>query len=173
MTTLDTQKAFDVVDHNSLLRRLYLDGIHGDDWLLIRDMYTDCTSRFKWAGLLSDTIDIQQGVRQGGVLSTSHYKRYNNPSLLHLEDQYTEVRIGSINIPHTTVVDDLARLTRRHSDMQVMVWDIENNTERERYYVNRNKSSYLCFNIPKHETQGIDLGMSGEKSPARNAPWTH
>ena len=76
-------KAFDVVDHNSLLRRLYLDGIHGDDRLLIQDMYTDCTSRVKWAELFSDTIDIQQGVRQGGVLSTSHYKRYNNPLLLH------------------------------------------------------------------------------------------
>ena len=165
LTTLDTQKAFDVVDHNSLLRRLYLDGIHGDDWLLVRDMYTDCTSRVKWAGLLSDTIDIQQGVRKGGVLSTSHYKRYNNPLLLHLEDQYTEVRIGSINIPHVTVADDLAGLTRRHRDMQVMVWDIENNTERERYCVNPNKSSYLCFNIPKYETQGIELVMSGEKIP--------
>ena len=37
MTTLDTQKAFDVVDHNSLLSRLYLDGIHGDDWLVATD----------------------------------------------------------------------------------------------------------------------------------------
>ena len=120
-----------MVDHNSLLRRLYLYGIHGDDWLLIQDMYTDCTSRVKWAGLLSDTIDIQQGVRQGGVLSTPHYKRYNNSLLLHIEDQYTEVRIGSINIPHVTVGDDLAGLTRRHRDMQVMVWDFENNTERE------------------------------------------
>ena len=35
-----------------------------------------------------------------------------------------------------TVADDLAGLTRRHHDMQVMVWDIENNTERERYCVN-------------------------------------
>ena len=49
-TTLDTQKAFDVVDQNSLLRRLYLDGIDGDDWLLIRDLYSDCSSRVKWAG---------------------------------------------------------------------------------------------------------------------------
>ena len=28
---LDAQKAFDVVDHDSLLRRLYLDGITGAD----------------------------------------------------------------------------------------------------------------------------------------------
>ena len=65
LTTIDTQKAFDVVDHNSLLRRLYLDGINGDDWLLIRDLYSDCSSRVKWAGLLSDHINIKQGVRQG------------------------------------------------------------------------------------------------------------
>ena len=131
-------------------------------------MYTDCTSRVKWTGLLYDTIDIQQGVRQGGVLSTSHYKRYNNPLLLHLEGQYTEVRIGC--------GDDLAGLTRRHRDMQVMVWDIENNTERERYCANPNKSSYLCFNIPKHETQGIELVMSGEKNPLRGVHclrWNH
>ena len=46
-TTLDTQKAFDVVDQISLLRRLFLDGIDGDDWLLIRDLYSDCSSRVK------------------------------------------------------------------------------------------------------------------------------
>ena len=75
LTTLDTQKAFDVVVHSSLLRRLYLDGIHGDDWLLVKDLYTYCSSRIKWAGGLSHPINIRQGVRQGGVLSTSHYKR--------------------------------------------------------------------------------------------------
>ena len=68
LTTLDTQKAFDVVDHNSLLRRLYLDGINGDDWLLIRDLYSDCSSRVKWAVLLSDPINLKQGVRQGVCL---------------------------------------------------------------------------------------------------------
>ena len=163
LTTLDTQKAFDVVDHNSLLRRLYLDGIRGYDWLLIRDMFSDCTSRVKWAGLLSDTIDIHQGVRQGGVLSTSHYKRYNNPLLLQLEDHYTEVRIGSISIPHVTVADDLAVFARRSCDMQVMVRDIKNNTERERYCVNPTKSSCLCYNLPKRDAQGIELVMSGDK----------
>ena len=66
VTTLDTQKAFDVVDRGSLLRRLYLDGIEGDDWLLVRDMYSDCSSRIKWAGGISHPINITQGVRQGG-----------------------------------------------------------------------------------------------------------
>ena len=159
-TTLDTQKAFDVVDHNSLLRRLYLDGI-GDDWLLIRDLYSDCSSRVKWAGLLSDPVNLRQGVRQGGVLSTAHYKRYNNPLLLQLENKYTDVKIGSINIPHVTVADDLAVLARRYCDMQVILWDVEDNTDRGRYCVNPTKCSCLCYN-PSKNRQNIELVMAGE-----------
>ena len=132
LTTLDTQKAFDVVDHSSLLRRLYLDGIHGDDWILIKDLYTDCSSRIEWAGGLSHPININQGVRQGGVLSTSHYKRYNNPLLLQLEQRYSGAKIGSISIPPVTVADDLALLALLQPEMQVMVWDVENSAGRER-----------------------------------------
>ena len=84
LTTLDTQKAFDVVDQNSLLllRKLYLDGIHGDNWLILKDLYSDCSTKVKWAGELSHPINIKQGVRQGGVLSTGHYKCYKHPLLL-------------------------------------------------------------------------------------------
>ena len=90
------------------------------------------------------------------MLSTSHYKRYNNPLLLQLADRYTEVKIGSICIPHVTVADDLALLARKHSDMQVMLWDVENNTSRERYYVNPTKSCCLCYS-PIRNMQTADL----------------
>ena len=164
---METQKAFDVVDQNSLLRRLYLDGIERDDWLLLRDLYSDCSSRVKWAGLLSDPINLRQGVRQGGVLSTSHYKRYNNPLLLQLEERYTEVKIGSINGPHVTVADDLAVLARRYSDMQVILWDVGDNTNRERYCVNPSKCSCLCYNVQKKQ-QEIEIVMSGKAIPCED-----
>ena len=76
LTTLDAQKTFDVVDHISLLRRLYLDGAHGDDWLLVTDLYTECLSRIKWAGGLPHPINTRQCVRQGGggyLLVTTRY----------------------------------------------------------------------------------------------------
>ena len=70
LATLDAQKAFDVVNHCILLRKLYSDGITGDDWLLLNDMYVDLTSIVKWGDNLSSPINIRQGVRQAGVLST-------------------------------------------------------------------------------------------------------
>ena len=126
-------------------------------------MYTDCSSRVKWAGLISDPINIRQGVRQGGVLSTSHYKRYNKPLLLQLEERYTDVKIGSINVPHVTVADDLLVLARKYRDMQVILWDVDDNTNRERYCVNPNKSSCLCYNPTKCEAWQSDLMMAGDK----------
>ena len=163
VTTLDTQKAFDVVDQNSLLRKLYLDGIHGDDWLLLRDLYSDCSSRIKWAGELSHPINIMQGVRQGGVLSTSHYKRYNNPLLLQLEDRYSGTRIGSISIPHVTVADDLALISESKSDAQVMIWDADNSAGRERYCIHPTKSHILWYTKRKKNDTELGIVMAGEK----------
>ena len=165
LTTLDTQKAFDVVDHNSLLRRMYLDGIHGDDWLLVKDLYTDCSSRIKWAGGLSHPINIKQGVRQGGVLSTSHYKRYNNPLLLQLEERYSRsgVKIGSVSIPHVTVADDLALLSSLLAEMQVMVWDVEGNAGRERFFVNPSKSHTLKYPATKKKECEGDIYMYNDR----------
>ena len=172
-TTLDAQKAFDVVDQNSLLRRLYLDGIQGNDWLLIKDLYSDCSSRVKWAGLLSDPVNLHQGVRQGGVLSTAHYKRYNNPLLLQLEERYAEVKIGSINIPHITVADDLAVMSRTFSSQQIKIWDVEDNTQKERYCVNPSRSSTLLYPYERsNDVECTDIFMAGD-TIANNMDTTH
>ena len=75
--------------------------------------------------------------------STSHYKRYKNTLLSQLEEHYTEVKIDSISIPNVTVADDLAVLARRFCDMQVILWDVEDNTSLTE---NPTKSSRLCYN---------------------------
>ena len=81
--------------------------------------------------------------------STSYYKRYNNPLLLQLEERYTDVKIASINIPNITVADDLGVLARSYGSQQIKIWDIDNNTCRERYCVNPVKSSTLFYNFSR------------------------
>ena len=62
---------------------------------------------------------------------------------------YADVKIGSINIPHITVADDLAVMSRKYSSQQIKIWDVENNTQRERYCVNPSKSSTLVYPYAK------------------------
>ena len=142
---LDAQKAFDVVDHDSLLRRLYLDGICGSDWMLLQNMYSDLTSVVKWEGTLSDPFVIKQGVRQGGVLSTAQYKRYNNPLLIQLENKFTGAKIGCIRIPHVTVADDLTLMSHSTKEMQVMVPTSGGFANRSRFVIHPKKSCILTY----------------------------
>ena len=66
----------------------------------ISESTVDLTSRVKWEANLSNPIIISQGVCQGGVHSSSHYKRYNNPLLTEVENRFTGALIGHIKIPN-------------------------------------------------------------------------
>ena len=131
IAALDVQKAFDVVNHKFLLHKLYFDGITGDDWLLLSDLYTNMTARVKWDGFLSVPFVIKQGVRQGGILSASHYKIYNNPLLLEIEDKFTGTHIGTVKIPHVTCADDLCFVTEAREELHTMVCTSEGYADRE------------------------------------------
>ena len=74
VATLDCQKAFDVVHHAILLDKLVQTNIHDTSWLVIRDLYSDISSRVKLLDGLSDSFPINQGVGQGRILSTGFYK---------------------------------------------------------------------------------------------------
>ena len=132
-------------------------------------MYTDCSSRVKWAGLLSDPVNLRQDEHQGGVLSTLHYKRYKNPLLLQLEERHTDVKIGSINIPHMIVADDVAR---KYGSQQIKIWDVEKKTQRERYCIK--VVSEYDQEIPQSQTADNPVAPRGRAAqPSRDTRKTN
>jgi hypothetical protein len=70
LLTVDAEKAFDTVNHDILLNKLYHDGITGDMWLLLRNIYDGLILKVKWGDQTTESIDIKQGIRQGAKLST-------------------------------------------------------------------------------------------------------
>ena len=78
VTFLDAKFAFDVVNHSSLKRKHFHMGIEGHILNFIDSLHTNAETMVMWCGQLSDKFDIQQGVRQGGVLSTDFYMSYDN-----------------------------------------------------------------------------------------------
>ena len=98
LVTLDSQKAFDVVNHIILLDKLYDIGIHPTLWNIVNDMYTGLTSKVKWLGVLSERFEINQGVRQSGILSPYIYiyKSYINSCLVESKQHRLCLCIGNI-----------------------------------------------------------------------------
>ena len=95
---LDAKAAFEVVNHDSLHRKLFLSGVGGTLWLLIRQLSTYAITSIKWNDLISNPFPVHQGVRQGGILSTELYKVYINDILDQLENSGLGSYIGNIYI---------------------------------------------------------------------------
>ena len=140
IATLDTQKAFDVVHHPTLLRRLFLDGIEPCDWLLTMEAYSGMTTRVKWRGQVSDPICIQQGVRQGAVQSPSLYKQFIDPLLSQLEMSGAGLTMGEIYLGAPTVADDVLLLSNSSLDLQHMLDIVSEYSSLHRYNTHPTKS---------------------------------
>jgi hypothetical protein len=120
---VDAEKAFDTVNHDIMLNKLYHDGITGDMWLLLRNIYDGLILKVKWGDQTTESIDIKQGIRQGEKLSTLLYKRYNNTIL-------DSITIGNITVSAPACADDIA-LLGESKDIQAMLNLLEYNTKRD------------------------------------------
>ena len=97
LVTLDAAKAFDVVWQGAQLWKRFLEGVVGSVWLTLLNMYTQATSVVRWGHHTSAPFQVKKGgggVRLCGILSTAHYKLYNNDLLHMLQDSGIGASIG-------------------------------------------------------------------------------
>ena len=118
---LDAKSAFDVVSHTSLLRKIYHIGVKGALWNLITSLHTNARTVIKWDGQQSEEFDIEQGVRQGGILSTDLYKVYGNNLLNRLDGIYQGATIGEIGCAAPACADDVAVASSMTGPLQSLV----------------------------------------------------
>ena len=147
---LDTQKAFDVVFHDSMKCKLFHQGVNLHIWNVIDNLYSSLTSKVFWNGSISLEFPVLQGVRQGGILSTGLYKMYINDLLLLLEDSKIGTSIGTVYTGCPTVADDLTLSSNGEYDAQSMLDIAYKYSSRERYIIHPEKSVLLRRLIPKH-----------------------
>ena len=146
---LDAKAAFDVVNHHSLLRKLYNYGVDGCLWNLICDFHCDAVSAVKWEGGLSETFVVTQGVRQGGILSADLYKLYINDLLNRLQNSRVGGKIGHIDCSAPTCADDMTNLSNTPNDLQVLCNIAHDYSTMEQYMLQPTKSVVLPVTTQK------------------------
>ena len=155
--TLDAAKAFDVVWQGSLLRKIYLEGVDGCIWLTLLNMYTQATSSVRWGQGVSAPFPVKQGVRQGGILSTIHYKLFNNDLLHVIEESGIRATIGCLYCGAPTCADDVAALGgKMHA--QCIVTIVRWYCGGHRYCIHPQKSEEVPMNKDDKDPESVMYG---------------
>jgi len=86
---LDATKAFDIVLHNGIYKKLLDRGAPDTLVCLLQYWYGNLRCRVMWNNVLSESFSVLCGVRQGGVLSPVLFSLYIDDLIAHLWLWYT------------------------------------------------------------------------------------
>ena len=163
---LDAKSAFDVVVHQNLIRRLYHLGINDKHLSLIHDLHKNAVSAIKFNGRISENFPINQGVRQGGILSADLYKIYIDPLLHQIQKSNFGMKIGHIHCGATACADDITLNSTNFEDAQIMLNLAYDFSCKEHYKLQPQKSVVIQMNSKSKDNKlSTDLKMKDKILP--------
>ena len=165
---LDAKSAFDVVSHQSLMRKLFHIGIEGNLWTLISSLHQDAKSAVKWQGQISEKFRVEQGVRQGGILSTDLYKVYEDSLLDRLCMARNATTIGPVICAAPACADDCAVLADTPELLQSFLDIGVDSSKMKRYILQPVKSVILeILNRLRRDNRESNTGwdLNGVQKP--------
>ena len=152
---LDAKAAFDTVIHSHMMRKAFLAGINDGHWELIKDLHENAKSAIKWDGKISQPFNVNQGVRQGGILSTNLYKVYINQLLNMYETIGAGYKIGNISVNSTACADDIALIGEKPDQTQLLINTAYDYAHMEGYELQPTKSVVLNISHKQQKKEYI------------------
>ena len=120
-------------------------------------------SSVKWADQRSEPFEVNQGVRQDGILSTDLYQLHINPLLKRLEVTNIGLGIGNTSTNSTACANDVALLSENQVHTQILINMAYDYAYMEGYELQPTKS--VALNIKaKPNKRSLNMG---------NLNWVH
>ena len=153
---IDFRKAFDLVDHGILLRKLAEMNVTKSFWLWTRSFLEDRRQQVKLAGTLSSVKPCPAGVPQGSVMSPALFN-------IHINDIENSIPDGlSINI--CKYADDCTQdevvSQGSSSHMQEALEAVQEWSNRNKMTINskKTKDMWICFNTAIPASEPLVIG---------------
>ena len=111
---LDATKAFDRVNHEVLFNKLKKRGVPEYMIRILTFWYSNQKMMVRWGNVMSESFNVSNGVRQGGILSPYLFNVYMDDLSLRLKKHYAGCRIANNIINHLFYADDFVLLCLAH-----------------------------------------------------------
>lgn len=118
---VDAKSAFDVVNKEILMQKAKFSNIKPAPRVLIDDIHTDSHSSIKWGGNITDQFEINQCIKQCGLLSADLYKLYVDDLLHILESFGVGGKIGNIVLNAAVCADAVPLISNSPYELQMLI----------------------------------------------------
>ena len=142
MCFIDLEKAFDTVKHGQMVETLKKYGVDEKDIRLIKNLYWNQRAVVKVGDDTSEWIEIQQGVRQGCVLSPDLFSLYTQLVMNELKD-LEGVKIGGRNINNIRYDDDMVLISDSEEKLQVLMQKLSEECTKMGLKINESKTESM------------------------------
>jgi hypothetical protein len=126
---IDLKKAYDLVPHGALLRKLWAIGVRGQTYKFIERVYKKSTLAVRSAEGGHVCLPYNRGVRQGCPMSPILFNVFMNDCLEECEQQGLGCRVstqqGTQRVPGLLFADDLLLLAEHPDELQSMLAHVE------------------------------------------------
>ena len=157
IVTLDVEKAFDTVNHDILLQKVYSANAPLNICATISALYDAPEEYVVLNGLVSRKYSVGQGVRQGGVLSTPLYKLYIDDLLHQLQREGDGLFMGAGFAGCPTCADDILLMATNEDRMQYMLDTVFEYSKHHKYKINHGKTTLTI--LGRQMTSELFLGQ--------------
>ena len=142
---LDASKAFDRLNYVKLFTKLLDKGMSPITIRLLLNMYISQKIQVKWNGELSQPFSVQNGVRQGGILSPLFFSIYMDNLLKELKDSGIGCHIGHHYFGALGYADDVVLLCPSKEGLKILISICEKYALDHDILFNGKKSKLLIF----------------------------
>ena len=158
---LDASKAFDKVQYSKLFKLLIETGMNISYIRILFYMYLNQKLRTKWNGYYSNFFHVNNGVKQGGVLSPLLFCIYMDKLLVLLRSSQKGCYMGPHFFGALSYADDLVLLSPSKKGLQDMLAICCDYAEDYRMTFNGSKSQLIVFR-KKTTAQKECINIAGE-----------
>ena len=142
---VDAKKVFDTVNRDCLWYKLLKVGIDGHILSAIKSLYTSVSCTVKINDNFTEWFNVNQGVKQGCVLSPTLFSIYINDLANDIKNLNCGLTIDNINISIFLYADDIVLISESTNGLQSMLNVLNDWCCKWRITVNEKKTKVLHF----------------------------